>query len=143
VRQRRAYSGAARDTRAPPPRPPPHRAPSPPPPAEVEPWRWSASRVLGTGVVAKYRRTEALGAMSLHAARGGAHEDLSWSALGRRAPGDVMVVDRGGWGGVGTRSRAPQGGPAGEVRVDKASCASTFRELDDAFLQVSAQSFSV
>ncbi|PUZ37433.1 hypothetical protein GQ55_9G119300 [Panicum hallii var. hallii] len=73
--------------------------------------------------------------MSLHAARGGAHEDLSWSALGRRAPGDVMVVDRGGWGGVGTRSRAPQGGPAGEVRVDKASCASTFRELDDAFLQ--------
>nr|CAB3499004.1 unnamed protein product [Digitaria exilis] len=36
--------------------------------------------------------------------------------------------------------RAQQGGqgPAGAVRVDEASSASTFRELDDAFLQVSA-----
>ncbi|RLN42061.1 hypothetical protein C2845_PM01G31140 [Panicum miliaceum] len=72
--------------------------------------------------------------MSPHAAPGGAHEDMSWSALGRRAPRDVMVGDRGGWGG-GVRRRAPQGGPAGAVRVDGASCASTFRELDDAFLQ--------
>ncbi|OEL24737.1 hypothetical protein BAE44_0014244 [Dichanthelium oligosanthes] len=75
--------------------------------------------------------------MSVHAARGGAHEDLSWSALGRRArPRDVTVGDRGG--GVGMRRSAQQGaaqGPAGAVRVDEASSASTFRELDDAFLQ--------
>ncbi|CAN6303873.1 unnamed protein product [Urochloa humidicola] len=72
--------------------------------------------------------------MSLHAARGGAHEDMSWSGLGRRAPGDVIAGDR-GWGLLGMR-RAQQGGqPAGAVRVDEASSASTFRELDDAFLQ--------
>jgi len=83
--------------------------------------------------------------MSLHAARGGAHEDPSWSALGRRAPSDVMAGDRGGWGGVRRWSRAPQGGPAGAVRVGvgEASCTSTFRELDDVFLQVSARSFCV
>ncbi|RLN40353.1 uncharacterized protein C2845_PM01G31300 [Panicum miliaceum] len=73
-------------------------------------------------------------AISLHAARGGEHEDLSWSALGRRAPRGVMVGDRRGWGEE-MRSRAPQGGPAGAVRVYEASCASTFRELDDTFLQ--------
>jgi mitogen-activated protein kinase kinase kinase 1 len=80
--------------------------------------------------------------MSLHAARGGAHEDLSWTALGRRAaPRDVIVGDRGG--GVGMRRAQQQGGPAGAVRVDEASSASTFRELDDAFLQVTAPSFPV
>ncbi|XP_004982052.1 protein OPAQUE10 isoform X2 [Setaria italica] len=72
--------------------------------------------------------------MSLHAERGGAHEDLSWSTLGKRAaPLDVIVGDRGG--GVGMRRAQQQGGPAGAVRVDEASSASTFRELDDAFLQ--------
>ena len=82
---------------------------------------------------------------SLDAARGGAHDDLGWSALGRRAHRDVMVGDRGGWGGVRRWSRAPQGGPAGAVRVGvgEASCTSTFRELDDVFLQVSAPSFCV
>ncbi|CAL4935472.1 unnamed protein product [Urochloa decumbens] len=71
--------------------------------------------------------------MSVHAARGGAHEDMSWSGLGRRGePRDVIAGDR-GWG-LGMR-RAQQGGPAGAVRVDEASSASTFRELDDAFLQ--------
>ncbi|XP_008665266.1 protein OPAQUE10 isoform X2 [Zea mays] len=69
--------------------------------------------------------------MSLHAARGGPHEDLSWSAIGRRAPRDVVTFgDREGGGGM----RSAQQGP-GAVRVDEASSASTFRELDEAFLQ--------
>jgi hypothetical protein len=68
----------------------------------------------------------------LHAARGGPHEDLSWSAIGRRAPRDVVTFgDREGGGGM----RSAQQGP-GAVRVDEASSASTFRELDEAFLQV-------
>jgi hypothetical protein len=76
--------------------------------------------------------------MSLHTARGGAHEDLSWSVIGRRAPRDVTFGDR--EGGDGMR-RAQQG--QGAVRVDEASSASTFRELDEAFLQVRSRSFSV
>ncbi|CAL4943933.1 unnamed protein product [Urochloa decumbens] len=71
--------------------------------------------------------------MSPHGVRGGAHEDMSWSGLGRRgAPRDVIAGDR-GWG-LGMR-RAQQGAQGGAVRVDEASSASTFRELDDAFLQ--------
>ncbi|KAJ1293985.1 hypothetical protein BS78_01G111600 [Paspalum vaginatum] len=70
--------------------------------------------------------------MSVHAARGGAHEDPSWRALGLRAPRDVIIGDRGGGGGGGGMMRRAQQGP---VRVDEASSASTFRELDDAFLQ--------
>ncbi|XP_066308042.1 protein OPAQUE10-like isoform X3 [Miscanthus floridulus] len=66
--------------------------------------------------------------MSLHAARGGPHEDLSWSVMGRRPPRDVTFGDREGGGGM---RRAQQGA----VRVDEASSASTFRELDEAFLQ--------
>lgn len=69
--------------------------------------------------------------MSLHAARGGPHEDLSWSAIGRRAPRDVVTFgDREGGGGMRSAQQAP-----GAVRVDEASSASTFRELDEAFLQ--------
>jgi mitogen-activated protein kinase kinase kinase 1 len=41
------------------------------------------------------------------------------------------------------RRAQQQGGPAGAVRVDEASSASTFRQLDDAFLQVTAPSFPV
>lgn len=39
--------------------------------------------------------------------------------------------------------RALQGQGQGAVRVDEASSASTFRELDEAFLQVRSRSFSV
>lgn len=74
----------------------------------------------------------------MHAARGGPHEDLSWSVIGRRAPGDVTFGD--GEGGGGMR-RAQLQGQQGAVRVDEASSASTFRELDEAFLQVRSRSF--
>lgn len=67
----------------------------------------------------------------MHAPRGGAHEGPSWSALGRRPARDATVGDRGGGRGMWR----PQQGPAGAVRVDEASSASAFRELDDAFLQ--------
>jgi len=39
--------------------------------------------------------------------------------------------------------RRAQQGQQGAVRVDEASSASTFRELDEAFLQVRSRSFSV
>ena len=78
--------------------------------------------------------------MSLHAARGGPHEDLSWSVMGRRPPRDVTFGDREGGGEM---RRRQQGQGQGPVRVDEASSASTFREVDEAFLQVRSRSFSV
>ena len=144
VQQRRAYSGGGHDTRLPPRL---HSSIGPPPATHTHAnatHAHASSSLRRSVVAANYwrlanRQTETSGAMSLHAARGGPHEDLSWSVMGRRPPRDVTFGDREGGGGM----RRAQQGQQGAVRVDEASSASTFRELDEAFLQVRSRSFSV
>jgi hypothetical protein len=69
-----------------------------------------------------------------------AAEDLSWR---HRAAGVSIVIAGGDRGGEKEGGMRKGQGPAGVIRVDQASSASAFRELDDAFLQVSSRGFSV
>lgn len=103
ARQRRAYSGAGRDT----------------PSRSVVKWP------VAEGLKQTATETKASGAsLASYPSR----EDPSWSDLGRRQ----RLRRR-------RRMRKAQQGSTRVVRLDQASPASSFRELDDAFLQVSAR----